>query len=556
MPGEANPLGDRLASIFDSVADGVTVMDRGGRIRFANDTAAQLLGRTRGSEVVGMSGAELVAEWELLGDDGGPLDPNLTPTRRALAGEQDPEQVVQFRRRGGGDTHWSLVRARLLPGDGPDGDLVVSAFQDITSLKRSEERLRLLAEASAILGESTDYQATLQRVANLAVPRLADWCVVDVLEWTHGITRVALAHADEQRLATAREVWQRWPADAGRPGAVREMLDRRRPVVIREVTDAILADAAQDPEHLEALRGLDMGAVLIAPLEARGEVLGALTLVNAPARRPFEGADIELAAELGRRAGAAIDAARLVWETQENARLRDEFIAVASHDMRTPLAAIRGYAQLAQRHLDREGQPDRDTLRRWLGDIDASVDRLAQLVAELLDATLVRAEGAVPLQLSRLALGSVVQDVVEHHRSLADGDRFVLEVADPEPIGVWDASRLARVLDNIVGNAVKFSPDGGEVVIRVAGDGERATVSVTDRGIGIAPSDRELIFNPMYRGNNAGGVAGTGLGLAGSRRLVELMGGTIHVESRLGEGSTFTVRLPIVPPEAAEAAGV
>jgi signal transduction histidine kinase len=121
---------------------------------------------------------------------------------------------------------------------------------------------------------------------------------------------------------------------------------------------------------------------------------------------------------------------------------------------------------------------------------------------------------------------------------------------------VWDASRLARVLDNIVGNAVKFSPDGGEVVIRVAGDDEHATVSVTDRGIGIAPSDRELIFNPMYRGNNAGGVAGTGLGLAGSRRLVELMGGTIHVESRLGEGSTFTVRLPIVPPEAAEAAGV
>jgi signal transduction histidine kinase len=245
-----------------------------------------------------------------------------------------------------------------------------------------------------------------------------------------------------------------------------------------------------------------------------------------------------------------------VWETQENARLRDEFIAVASHDMRTPLAAVRGYAQLAQRHLDREGQPDRDTLRRWLGDIDASVDRLAQLVAELLDATLVRAEGAVPLQLSRLALGSVVQDVVEHHRSLADGHRFVLEVAEPEPVGVWDASRLARVLDNIVGNAVKFSPDGGEVVIRVAGDGERATVSITDRGIGIAPSDRELIFNPMYRGNNAGGVAGTGLGLAGSRRLVELMGGTIHVESRLGEGSTFTVRLPIVPPEAAEAAGV
>jgi PAS domain S-box-containing protein len=544
-----NPtLEGRMTAIFDGVADGVTVLDRNGRIQFANDMAAKLLGRERADELVGRSGAELFAEFELLESEGGSLDPALLPTRRALAGEEAPEQVVRFRSRSGGDDRWSLVRARLLAGERTEDDLVVTAFQDITSLKRSEARLRLLAEASAVLGETVDYQQALQRVAELLVPRLADWCVIDVLEWTRGVTRAAIAHADPERLALAREAWQRWPSDAARPGAVKEMLDRQAPFLVATVTDEMLSGSAHDAEHLEALRRIGMGAALIVPLEARGEVLGALTLVQADSGRHFDEDDVAFAAELGRRAGAAVDVARLVWETQENARLRDEFIAVASHDMRTPLAAVRGYAQLAQRHLDRSEAPDPETLGRWLRDIDGSVDRLTELVAELLDATLVRAEGAVPLQLSRMPLGDVVREVVARHEPLAANHRFVLDVEQPEPEGLWDAPRLGRVLDNVVDNAVKYSPEGGEVRIRVRREGDTAYVLVTDHGIGIAPGDRELIFNPMYRGNNTGNVAGTGLGLAGSRRLVELMGGTITVDSRLGEGSTFTVRLPMAPP--------
>jgi len=544
-----NPLDGRLAAIFDSVADGVTVLDRTGHIQFANDTAAQLLGRQRGSDVIGLAGAELMAEYELLESEGSTLDPNLMPTRRAFAGETDPEQTVRFRRRSGGDDHWSLVRARLLAGDEPADDLVVTAFQDITSLKRSEARLRLLAEASAILAEPVDYPQALQRVADLAVPGIADWCVVDVLEWTRGVTRAAIAHADPDALDLAREVWQRWPADASRPGAVHEMLARRRPTLFAEMTDEILQAAARDPEHLAALRQLGMRSVVVVPLESRGEMLGALTLVHSTSGRRFEAADVELAAELGRRIGAAIDVARLVWETQENARLRDEFIAVASHDMRTPLAAVRGYAQLAQRRLDR-GEVDPEALGRWLRDIDGAVDRLTDLVSELLDATLVRAEGSVPLQVSRIPLGDIVRDAVERLQPLAAAHRFVVGVADPEPVGVWDSARLGRVLDNILGNAVKYSPEGGEVRIRVGQEDDTAIVAVTDTGIGIAPGDRELIFNPMFRGQNIGTVAGTGLGLAGSRRLVGLMGGSITVASRLGEGSTFTVRLPFAPPGA------
>lgn len=555
-PVAADPLRGRLTAIFDSVADGITVMDRTGRIVFANDTGARLLGRDRADELIGMTGAELLGEWEILDDAGEPLPADRMPTRRALAGETEPEETVRFRRRGSTDDRWSLVRARLLNGASPDEDLVVTAFQDITSLKRSESRLQFLSEASAILGESVDYQQTLRRAAEIAVPDLADWCVVDVLEWTGGITRVAVAHADPEKVAATRELWQRWPSDPARSGAVHEMTQRRGPLLVDRVTPEMLRAQAQDAEHLAFLESLDIRSVLVVPLEARGEVLGAFTLVQSESGRRFGRGDVEVAAELGRRAGAAIDVARLVWETHENARLRDEFIAVASHDMRTPLAAIRGYAQLAGRHVERSEAPDREQLQHWLSDVDASVDRLAHLVSELLDATLVRADQSVPLHLAEVKLSAVASEVLERHRPLSDRHRLVVHAPEDEPTGLWDASRVARVLDNIVGNAVKYSPDGGEVVVSIGYDTARARVEVSDQGIGIAASDREKIFNPMYRGGNAEHVAGTGLGLAGSRRLVELMGGTIQVESRIGQGSTFTVWLPLAPAGDEETAGL
>ena len=552
----AAPLQARLADIFDSVADGVTVMDRSGRLVFANDTAARLLGRERADEVIGMSGAELLEEWQLLDDAGDPLPFERMPTRRALVGELEPEETIRFRRRGSADDRWSLVRARLLGGESAEGDLVVTAFQDITSLKRSEARLQFLSEASAILGESIDYHQTLRRIAEIAVPDLADWCVVDVLEWTRGISRVAVAHTDPGRVAAAEELSQRWPSDPSSRGAVYEMIQRRSPLLIERVTPDVLRAGAQDDEHLAALESIGMRSVLVVPLEARGEVLGAISMVQSQSGRAFGRADLEVAAELGRRAGAAIDVAHLVWETHENARLRDEFIAVASHDMRTPLAAIRGYAQLATRHLDRAEKPDPELLQRWLGEVDASVDRLTHLVSELLDATLVRADQSVPLNLAEVKLSAVAGEVLERHRQMTDRHSLVLETADDEPTGLWDAARLARVLDNIVGNAIKFSPDGGDVVVRIGREGARAFVAVSDRGIGIPASEREKIFNPMYRGGNAENVAGTGLGLAGSRRLVELMGGTIAVESRIGQGSTFTVWLPLATADHGEGAGL
>jgi PAS domain S-box-containing protein len=542
-----DPLADlerQLPAIFATIADGVTVLDRSGTIIFANAAAAALMGRSDPSELIGQASPTVTGSFDLLDEDGRTLDLDTLPTRRAFAGDPAPERVLRFRNKGSLRDRWSMVRARLLPGDTADHDLVVTSFQDITAIKQVELRLAFLSEASAALGESLDYTETLTRVAQLCVPALADWCAVDVLEDMDQVNRVALAHADPEGTALVEEIQRRWPPDPASPSAARQVIDAGAPLHM-QITDDLLQEVAHDTDHLALIRQLDLREVLVVPLTARGRVLGALSVANAGMADPFTPEEIELVEELGRRAGSAIDAAKLMSEANEALRQRDEFLAIASHDMRTPLAAVRGYAQLALRHVSRE-PTDLAPLQRWLSDIVESANRLTGLVSELMDVSLLRGGRKVPLQLEPTDLVALVNDRVREHAGSAD-ERHAFKVSTDvaEVIGNWDASRLGRVLDNLLGNAIKYSPDGGTIDVKISADGTHGSVAVTDHGIGIAPSDISRIFTPMFRGTNTGSVAGTGLGLSGSRTLVELMGGRIHVQSRLGHGSTFTIKLPL-----------
>jgi len=536
-----------LPEIFDSVADGVTVLDRAGTLRYANAAAARLMGFDSSAEIIGRSSEALVGRFELLSDDGQPLDPALLPTRRAYAGEEAPEATIRFRSKGSDQDRWSLVRARLLPGPTRDADLVVTSFQDITVIKQVERRLSFLLDASALLGDTADYRESLSRIGWLVVPAVADLCVFDVLGTGDVIERVATAHVDPEMIRLAEEIERRWPPDVTQPSAVQEVIRHRRAVHVRDVTDELIAAGARDAEHRDALRRLGLHEVLVVPLIGRGHVFGAMTVGNStsrPALAPDEVATIE---DLGRRAGAAVDSALLLADSQASLRLQEEFMAVTSHDMRTPLAAVRGYAQLARRHLTGDRQ-DLEAVDRWLGDIDESPTRLPSLVSEFMDAILLRAGQEVPIQLQPTDLVAIVVERVREHEGAAEGHTFTISLEHESIIGNWDPARIGRVLDNLLGNAVKFSPNGGAVEIDVGGDATVATVTITDHGIGIAPQDLGRIFLPMYRGANASAVAGTGLGLAGSRRLAELLGGEITVKSRLGVGSTFTVRLPTAGP--------
>jgi signal transduction histidine kinase len=298
-----------------------------------------------------------------------------------------------------------------------------------------------------------------------------------------------------------------------------------------------------------------------------------MTFFTTDSGRVFGPADHALAEDLATRTGLAIDSAQLFQEAQEQAnhqavlnvalretveerdralddlrkalRTRDEFLASASHDLKNPLASVKATAQLLERRLNRSGAIDADQLRDGLRRIDAIATRAAGLVEELLDQA--RMQMGRPLDLDRrpVDLLTLVREVVQEQQQATERHTISVESNMAELTGLWDPRRLGRVVSNLLDNAVKYSPDGGPVTVRVGRDRDAAVVEVSDSGIGIPQSDHVRIFERFQRARNVEGrIGGTGIGLASARHIVESHGGKITVRSSEGTGATFVIRLP------------
>jgi PAS domain S-box-containing protein len=231
-------------------------------------------------------------------------------------------------------------------------------------------------------------------------------------------------------------------------------------------------------------------------------------------------------------------------------RQKDDFLASAAHDLRNPLTSIKGRADLLRRQIVRADLPNAERLLAGLGQIEASGTRMAALIDTVMD--LAQLQMGRPLELRRQPtdLVALVRSAVAEQQQLAEGHEIRLKARSSALIGAWDPARLERVVQNLLSNAIKYSPDGGEVLVTVsqqaADTGAWAVLAVRDRGLGIPPADLPRLFERFHRGGNVvGQIAGTGIGLASSRQIVEQHGGSIAVQSRLGKGSTFTVRLPL-----------
>lgn len=411
-------------------------------------------------------------------------------------------------------------------------------------MKRTEERLRLLADVGAVLGSAADYQTTLQAMAQTVVPAAADWCVIDIVEGG-GLHRVAVAHPDPAMRGVAEQLERDYPPDPSHPGGVAQVIATGEPLIVEEITDQMLAVASRGDGHLALLQQLELRSAAILPLKVRGRVLGAMTLAGSGSGHRFRTEDQAFLEELAYRAAFTIDNARLLHEANEAVRLRDDFLAMASHDMRTPLQAILGNIQLARRRLARASGNEVATtdLARNLEKAERTTGKLTRLVAELMDVSMLRSGQGLPLELRVFDLASIASQIAEDHQARTERHR-ILVTGEASLVGEWDQGRVERVLDNLLDNAVKYSPRGGDVTVEVLNDGTHATVSVTDSGIGIPESELARIFEPYRRGSNASMLRGIGLGLAGCRAVLQQLGGELTVESTEGTGSTFRLRLP------------
>jgi PAS domain S-box-containing protein len=441
--------------------------------------------------------------------------------------------------------------------------------RDITHFKRSEaersellvrervaraeadasRRLAFLAEASTLLASSLDSETTLTSVAKLAVPFLADWCLVYIIDEDGTVRRVAIAQGDPDKESLARTLSAQSSPEV--PDWMNRVLANARSEIIPEISLGILQSVATSEEHLKLIEQMGARSALVVPLVARGRTLGAIALLSSQDQKSFAEPDRVLAEDLARRCAYAVDNARLYSEVilqrdkaEKASRVKDEFLAILSHELRNPLVPILGWARILKTRADTADE----VLAEGIRSLERNARNIQRLVDDCLE--LVRTSTRhIRLELERIDFNSVIAASIEAVVPLAREKGLKLDVElSPGPLWVvGDRTRLEQVVVNLLTNAVKYTP-AGSVEIRSQRTAIQAQVQVRDTGIGIAPDFIGKVFEPFRQATNSWltSESGLGIGLSIAREIVVLHSGEIWAESDgLRRGSQFSVGLPL-----------
>ncbi|GAC1640413.1 MAG: hypothetical protein NVS4B8_07930 [Herpetosiphon sp.] len=415
---------------------------------------------------------------------------------------------------------------------------------EIRERQRAEQKVRFLAEATTILTETLDYEHTLDNLTRLAVPYIADLCSV-YISGPDGIPcQLAVHHPDPAKVEQAREIDRLYPASLEMPDGPTRAIMTGMPALIPEMTEEALVGITRNAEHLTALRSLGFTSLMIVPLCTRVQAIGVLVCASIESGRRYAPTDLEFAQELASRAALAVDNALLYREAQRALEIRDDFLSVAAHELKTPIAAIVGHVQLLQRWSAREGTLT-ERHQRALRTINDQAARLTRLIHAVLDISRLQV-GQLSIERMPLDLNSLARRVVDETAQTLERHTIVLPELSSPLMVEGDELRLEQVLQNLLQNAVKYSPAGGTIHVDMSEDGDTVSISVSDQGIGIPAAALDRLYTRFYRADNVDGthIGGMGVGLYVVKEIVSLHGGAIEVQSTEGQGSTFTVRLP------------
>jgi signal transduction histidine kinase len=296
------------------------------------------------------------------------------------------------------------------------------------------------------------------------------------------------------------------------------------------------------------MRTLGCASCIVVPIVSRDKAIGAISLVSGSRDRTYNENDLAMAVELGRRAGIAVENASLYESAQRAVQTRDEFLSIASHELKTPLTSLKLQSQIRERDIQRKNF-DRfapDNLPKLVAEDERQVNRLIRLVEDMLDVSRINT-GKITFSPEEFDLCDLIRDTASRYSSQFELSKVKLELNLSSPVrGNWDRFRIEQVFLNLLMNALKYG-NGKPVEVTVQALPDRAQISVRDYGMGIHPRDQTRIFEQFERAIGGHNISGLGLGLFISKRIVEAHQGWIRVESAEGEGSRFIVELPLSP---------
>lgn len=429
---------------------------------------------------------------------------------------------------------------------------------DITERVRAEEQERFLARASTVLASSLDYSTTLEQVAQLTVPQLADWCTIHLVAEDKSIEQLVVAHVDPDKVKWAHELSIRYPFDPNEPIGRAQVLRTGISEIYPHITDEMLVAHAYDPEHLQLLRQIGFSSVMIVAIKVPSRILGVLSFISTEGGRCYDATDLSFAEDLAYRAALAIENAKLYQhahraraEAESLNRIKDEFLATLSHELRTPLTSILGWATLLQSRSFNQ-----TTLERGLEAIERNAKSQAQLIEDLLDVSRI-ITGKLRLNITPVNLNTAVENALDAVRPAAAAKSIEIQTFIDSSISSFsgDQNRLQQVIWNLLSNAIKFTPKGGTVSLKLHENNSEINLEIRDTGIGISPEFLPFVFERFRQADSSStrSHGGLGLGLAIVRHLVELHGGSVSASSPgKDQGTTFTVKLPLLRPESTD----
>jgi PAS domain S-box-containing protein len=533
----------RYANLYELAPVGYCTLDEHGRILEANVAIASLLGVDR-AELHGRSLVSLA-----MSDNPGPFRTHL---KKCIKGR---ERVTAELTLAPPNRVPVVVHAVSIPLYGRGQEVIGcrTAITDISALKRSESRLRLLADASELLASSFDCADNIAKMIRLMVPSLADLVVADLLEQPGRLRRLEVAAGPKNRGLADSLKRSVLSLDGGPASAA--ALRTGEPVLFAVCTpEGLRAALAHDEEQNTLLADCGARSLMLVPIAARGQVFGLITLVMAESRRHYTGEDLDVALDLARRAGMAIDSARLYVAAQEAVRAREDALAIVSHDLRNPLNTLMMNSELLLRSAPPEG--DRRRSRKQLESMKRGIERMHRMINDLLDLASIET-GRLSFERARCETGELLREVSEAFEVVAKQSELVLCVeASRESVAVLcDRQRILQVFSNLIGNAVKFTPKGGSIRVRGERSGGEVRFTVEDTGPGISEEQVRRVFERYWQGPK-NTRKGLGLGLYIAKGIVEAHGGRIWVESNVGRGASFCFTVPLAIPAETESRSV
>lgn len=521
------------AAIAAHSVDPVVAIDAEQQIIYFNDSAEELFGYKR-AEILGSSLNRLIPERFRADHPGHVRSFAASPVVEHRLGHQRP---VPGLRKDGTEFIAEIAFSKIVVDD----DLIlVATLHDVTLRIEIDEFRDFLVESSRVLTASFEFGERADRLAHLIVPRYADWCLIDLIRGDT-LTRAAVAHRDPERESGLRRL-RVIPTDRDPSVGPLQVLIRGEPEMVQVVTEEWLEKLELDSDQLEELRRFEPESMMILPLITEGRTLGVVTAAFSGSDRVYTSDAIRIGLEFAGLAALHVNNSRLYREAIEASQIRDKVLRIVAHDLRNPLHTIAlSTGLLRELNAFEPGSPGANAIAT----IERTVTRADRLIQDLLEAGRAK-HGGLEIDPRPVRPEPILEEALDQHAPLADEKEITLQKDWSEglPLVMADRNRLLQVLENLIGNAIKFTPEGGRVTVGAKPSGEEVVFWVEDTGPGIEPAELPKLFDPFWQAARSR-RGGAGLGLAISQGIIEAHHGRIRVESEVGRGSRFVFGLPV-----------